>query len=99
MKYNEKDVPKFKEEICLECHCYNSCIDKNDKNFLMCPKFFNWKIGYTNYIIEQMREERKHPENYKTIVDIDNETKEKKKAKSTTKKKNTTKSKKKTSEK
>lgn len=89
MKYDEKDVPKFKEEVCVECHCYNSCIGQKDRNFLMCPKFFNWKICYTNYIIEQLREERKHPENYKTIADIDNETKEtkeKKKSKTTKKK-------------
>lgn len=49
MKYNEKDIPLFKEVICSHCNS-NELICKNkqdDKHwFLMCPKFFLWYNGY-----------------------------------------------------
>ena len=51
MKYDEKDVPLFKKVICPHCNSYElSCRKKDEENnnhwFLMCPKFFNWFMGY-----------------------------------------------------
>ena len=65
MKYDKKDIPQFQKEVCLcDCIMKGKCIEegKDDKWFLACPKFFNWKIGYTSFIIEQLKWEREHPE-------------------------------------
>ena len=65
MKYDKKDIPQFQKEVCLcDCIMKGKCIEegKDDNWFLVCPKFFNWKIGYTSFVIEQLKWEREHPE-------------------------------------
>lgn len=51
MKYDEKDVPLFKEVICSHCKSYElTCKKRDNENnkhwFLMCPKYFYWVLGY-----------------------------------------------------
>ena len=65
MKYDEKDVPLFKKVICPHCNSYElSCRKKHEENnnhwFLMCPKFFNWIMGYkyNNGIMERVEPKR-----------------------------------------
>lgn len=51
MKYDPKDIPQFQEQVCKKtCILSGKCIEegKNDHWFLMCPHYFNWKIGYVN---------------------------------------------------
>ena len=48
MKFDKKDVPQFKDEVCTKCHCLEYCQEKEVQWFLACPKFFNWKIGYVS---------------------------------------------------
>ena len=65
MKYDKKDIPQFQKEVCLcDCIMKGKCIEegKDDKWFLACPKFFNWKIGYVSFIQEQEQYYNEHPE-------------------------------------
>ena len=65
MKFDKKDIPQFQKEVCLtDCVLKGKCIEegKDEHWFLACPKFFNWKIGYTSFVIEQLKWEREHPE-------------------------------------
>jgi hypothetical protein len=40
------------------------CIEeaKNEHWFLMCPHYFNWKLGIKTFVTEQLEWERTHPE-------------------------------------
>jgi hypothetical protein len=65
MKYDVKDVPKFQEEVCKrDCIMKGKCIDdaRDPHWFLMCPHYFNWKLGIKTFIQEQLEYERTHPE-------------------------------------
>lgn len=65
MKYDEKDVPIFKEEVCLKtCIECGRCINEGKDNhwFLMCPHYHEWKIGYENFACGILRWQREHPE-------------------------------------
>jgi hypothetical protein len=65
MKFDKKDIPQFQKEVCFcDCVMKGKCIEekKDDHWFLVCPKFFNWKTGYTSFVIEQLKWEREHPE-------------------------------------
>ena len=56
MKYDGKEVPQFQEEVCKKtCKMKSKCIsDGRDSHwYLMCPHYFNWKIGYVSFIQEQ----------------------------------------------
>ena len=63
--YNEKDIPQFQEEVCKKtCVMKGKCIERGENNhfFLMCPHYFNWKMGIKTFIAEQMEYDRLHPE-------------------------------------
>lgn len=60
MKYDEKDVPLFRKDVCCECVCFNYCLDKDNHWFLMCPKYFNWKMGCKTYISEMLNYQRNY---------------------------------------
>ena len=63
--YKESDIPQFQEEVCKKTCIYNGrCIEegKNKHWFLMCPHYFNWKIGYKSFVQEQFEWVREHPE-------------------------------------
>lgn len=65
MTYDAKDVPQFKEEVCKKtCIMKGKCINDNreDHWFLMCPHYFNWKIGYVSFVAEQLKWLAEHPE-------------------------------------
>ena len=65
MKYDKKDVPAFQEQVCKKtCVCKGKCIKdgKDDHWFLMCPHYFNWKLGIKTFVAEQLEWERNHPE-------------------------------------
>jgi len=65
MKYDEHDIPQFQEEICNgRCKMKGKCITEGKDNhwFLMCPHYFNWKIGYVSFIEEQDKWNEEHPE-------------------------------------
>lgn len=63
--YKESDIPQFQEEVCKKtCILKGRCIDDGcDKRFfLMCPHYFNWKIEFKSFIVEQLEWQREHPE-------------------------------------
>lgn len=65
MKYDKKDVPDFQEQVCKKtCILKGKCINegKNEHWFLMCPHYFNWKLGIRTFVAEQLEWERNHPE-------------------------------------
>lgn len=66
MKYEEKDVPKFQEEVCKKtCIMKGKCIEEGQSNhwFLMCPHYFNWKLEIPqSWVAEQIDWQREHPE-------------------------------------
>ena len=65
MKYDPKDVLTFQEEVCNKtCTMKGKCIvNGQDKHwFLMCPHYFNWKIGYKSFVAEQKEYLESHPE-------------------------------------
>ena len=65
MKYDEKDIPQFQEEICKKtCKMNGKCIEEGQNNhwFLMCPHYFNWKIGFVSFVSEQLKWQEEHPE-------------------------------------
>ena len=62
MKLDEKKVPDFKNEVCSKCSWINQCNDKDNHWFMMCPKFFNWCIGFKSFVAEQLEYQREHPE-------------------------------------
>lgn len=65
MKYDEKEVPQFQEEVCKKtCKMKGKCISDGRDNhwYLMCPHYFNWKIGYVSFIEEQEEYYEEHPE-------------------------------------
>ena len=65
MKGNEKDIPKFQEQVCKKsCVMCGKCIEEHQDNswFLACPKYFNWKMGITTFVAEQLDWQRTHPE-------------------------------------
>lgn len=66
MKYDKKDVPAFKEEVCkTTCIMKGKCINEgqNDHWFLMCPHYFSWKLKLKpSWVTEQLRYDREHPE-------------------------------------
>lgn len=82
-----KNVPAFQEEVCKKtCILKGACIlDPNKDNhwYVMCPLYFNWKLNYSNWIIDQLRREREHPEEaeeqYKKNVRIANKIREERK--------------------
>lgn len=66
MKYDEKDVPQFQEEVCKKtCIMKGKCIkDGQNKHwFLMCPHYFNWKLQIPpSFVAEQIQWELDHPQ-------------------------------------
>lgn len=63
--YNEKDVPKFQEEICKKkCVMNGKCIEDQQENhwFTMCPHYHRWKLGYTSFVWDQIEWNREHSE-------------------------------------
>lgn len=51
MKYNEKDIPAFQQEVCKEtCRMNNKCVIEGQNNhwFLMCPHYHTWKLKQIN---------------------------------------------------
>ena len=60
MKYDPTDIPKFQEEVCKQtCVMKGECIDdaRDSHWFLMCPHYFNWKLGIKPFIQEQLQVE------------------------------------------
>lgn len=67
MQYNKKDIPQFQEDVCKKtCILKGKCINegKDDHWYLMCPHYFNWKIGYKSFISELLEYQRQHPEEF-----------------------------------
>ena len=65
VKYTKDDIIKFRNDICEKCHCHASCLDTFEdmnEHIQYCPKFFNYMIGYTSFVVEQCEWERNHPE-------------------------------------
>ena len=65
MQYDVKDVHQFKEEVCNKtCTQRGKCVEeeKDDHWFLMCPHYFNWKIGFVSFVSEQLKWQEEHPE-------------------------------------
>lgn len=65
MTYDPKDVPQFKQDICLKtCIQKGQCIneDRNDHWFLMCPHYHSWKLEYGSFVWDQLKYYREHPE-------------------------------------
>lgn len=66
MKYDEKDVPQFQEEVCKKtCKMKGKCITdgQNKRWFVMCPHYFNWKLQIPpSFVAEQIQWEQEHPE-------------------------------------
>lgn len=63
--YKESEVPQFQEEVCKKtCIMKGKCIEEGyDKHFfLMCPHYFNWKIGFKSFVAEQLEWQKEHPE-------------------------------------
>lgn len=63
--YKESEIPQFQEEVCKKtCIMKGSCIEFGYDNhfFLMCPHYFNWKIGFKSFVAEQLEWQREHPE-------------------------------------
>lgn len=55
MKYNEKDIPAFQQEVCKEtCRMNNKCVIEGQNNhwFLMCPHYHTWKLKQINNELE-----------------------------------------------
>ena len=72
--YDVKDVPSFKEEVCNKtCVLKGKCVNEGKDNhwFLMCPHYHRWKIGYANFVIEQIEYDRTHPEEAKARHDAE----------------------------
>ena len=66
IKFTKEDIKNFTIEVCSECHCKENCESHNLRKEA-CGKFFNWKIGYTNFVIEYCRDARKNPEKYEEM--------------------------------
>lgn len=65
MRYDPKDVPVFKEEVCkTTCRMKGKCIndERDDHWFLMCPHYHSWKLGYTSFVWELLKWQEDHPE-------------------------------------
>lgn len=65
MKYDKKDIPQFQKEVCLcDCVMKGKCIEENkdDHWFLVCPKFFMWKLQIKSFVVDQLKWERTHLE-------------------------------------
>ena len=54
LKFTKEDIENFTLEVCNKCHCKDSCYRMNLQKE-SCGKFFNWKIGYINFIIENCK--------------------------------------------
>ena len=70
--YKASEVPQFQEEVCKKtCIVNGKCINEGKDNhwFLMCPHYHRWKLGYTNFVIEQIEYDRTHPEEAKARHD------------------------------
>lgn len=88
MKYDEKDIPQFQEDICKKtCVMQGICIEEEKDNhwYLMCPHYFNWKIGYHSFVEEQIRWSNEHPdeveEQKKKNIELAKKIKQQKKSK------------------
>ena len=65
MKYEPKDVPKFKEEVCkMTCVLDGKCVNegKDDHWFLMCPHYHSWKLECKSFVWDEIAWQEKHPE-------------------------------------
>ena len=63
--YKASDIPDLQEQVCKKtCIMKGKCIKeaKNEHWFLMCPHYFNWKLGIKTFVTEQLEWERNHPE-------------------------------------
>ena len=77
MKYEEKDVPQFQEDVCKKtCILKGKCITEGRNNnwFLMCPHYFNWKLQIPpSFVVEHVLWEIEHPneaeEKHKEVVE------------------------------
>ena len=76
MQYDKKDIPVFQEQVCKKTCLYKGeCIKEGKDNdwYLMCPHYFNWKLGIKSFVIEQLKWGLEHPEEaeakYKTFVE------------------------------
>ena len=54
LKFTKEDIENFTLEVCNKCHCKDACYQMNLRKEA-CGKFFNWKIGYTSFVIENCR--------------------------------------------
>lgn len=63
IKFTKEDIERFSKEVCLDCHCKENC-EKSKLRKEMCGKFFNWKIGYSNWVIEYCKDSIKNPKKY-----------------------------------
>lgn len=64
MKYDTKDIPKFKQEVCTKtCVLNGKCIEdgKDEHWYLMCPHFFNWKIEFHSFVADNIKDLIEHP--------------------------------------
>ena len=85
--YDEKDVPRFQEEVCKKtCIMNGKCIaeEKDNHWFLMCPHYHSWKLEYGSFVWDNLKWEREHPdemaEKKKKNLEIAKMLKEQKKA-------------------
>ena len=76
MQYDKKDIPDFQEQVCKKTCLYKGeCIKEGKDNdwYLMCPHYFNWKLGIKSFVIEQLEWGLEHPEEaeakYKSFVE------------------------------
>lgn len=76
MQYDKKDIPDFQEQVCKKTCLYKGeCIKEGKDNdwYLMCPHYFNWKLGIKSFVIEQLNWGLEHSEEaeakYKSFVE------------------------------
>ena len=76
MQYDKKDIPDFQEQVCKKTCLYKGeCIKEGKDNdwYLMCPHYFNLKLGIKSFVIEQLNWGLEHQEEaeakYKTFVE------------------------------
>lgn len=65
IKHTKEDVTRFINEVCPKCRCLESCqnsFSDMGEHVPNCPKFFNFVLGYTSFITEQLEYDLKHPD-------------------------------------
>lgn len=86
IKHTKEDVTRFSDEVCKKCRCLESCcstFEDMETHIPNCPKFFNFVIGYTSFVIEQLEYDIEHPdeveERHKKNLEIAKKMREEKK--------------------